>query len=284
MNTKIGWTGLGKMGVPMSLRLLRSGYPVTVYNRTIEKEEILLHEGALSASSPSELIMQTDLIVLMVADDRAVRDVFLGKDGLLSPDGISGKIIVNMSTVSAGISVEMAGLCLAAGHHYLDAPVSGSVRQAESGELVVMAGGEKDIFDQIRPVLDVIGKLAVYAGTTGSGNTMKLAVNALLGIISQGLAEVVLFAKDQGLETSDLLKVIQNSALGNVYMKIKGEAILQDNYQAAFALKHIAKDLRLAKDAGFCSPLGKTVLETFQRAEPEHAEEDIIAVIKALKH
>ena len=282
MKTKIGWIGLGKMGTPMSLRLIDAGYPVTVYNRTKGKEKTLTSKGALVVSKLSDLMKQSDLIVIMVSDDSAVRDIFLGNNGLLNPGGIDGKIIINMSTVSIGISIEMANLCRKSGNHYLDAPVSGSVKQAECGQLVVMVGGEESIFNQAKPVLDILGKLAIHVGETGSGNTMKLAVNLLLGIISQGLSEAVIFIKNKGLRVSDLLNVVQNSAIGSVYMKIKGDAILQDNYQAAFALKHIVKDLKLAKDAGLNTPLGETALESFQKAESKFAEEDIIAIIKAM--
>jgi len=108
-------------------------------------------------------------------------------------------------------------------------------------------------------------------------------VNALLGIMSQGLAEVVLFAQSNGIQSEDLLNIINNSAMGNVYMKIKGEAILENKFQAAFALKHIAKDLRLAKQSGLKSPLGDAIYKTFLDAEKEFGEEDIISVIKKLE-
>ncbi|MDD4604295.1 MAG: NAD(P)-dependent oxidoreductase [Bacteroidales bacterium] len=283
MKTKIGWIGLGNMGTPMSMRIIEAGYPVTVYNRTKGKEEKLISKGASVASSPLDLMKQSDVVVIMVSDDQAVREIFLGDEGLLNPGGINGKIIINMSTVSAGISVEMAALCRQGNHHYLDAPVSGSVKQAETGTLVVMAGGEETVFNQVKPILDILSKLAIHVGGTGSGNTMKLAVNVLLGIISQGLSEAVIFAQNHGLEAADLIKVIENSAIGSVYMKIKGDAILQNNYQAAFAIKHIAKDLRLAKAAGLNTPLGEAALDTFQKAEPKYAGEDIIAIIKALQ-
>lgn len=281
MKTKIGWIGLGRMGIPMSKRLLDDGYPLTVYNRTLGKEGALSDQGVSVALSPAELIKQTDVVVMMVSDDKAVREIFTGTSGLLS-SGVNGKTIINMSTVSPGISKEMAELCKQQGNHYLDAPVSGSVKQAETGTLVVMVGGEEAIFQQAKPILDQLSKLTLRVGDSGAGNLAKLAVNTLLGIMSQGLSEVTLFARDNGIQTEDLLNIIHNSAMGNVYLKIKGDAILQNNYQAAFALKHIAKDLRLAKQSGLKSPLGETVYKTFQEAESEFGEEDIIAVIKEL--
>ena len=187
-----------------------------------------------------------------------------------------------MSTVSPGVSREMAALCETRGHVYLDAPVSGSVKQAEEGQLVVMAGGEETAFERGRPVLEHLGKLVLRVGDTGMGNRAKLAINGLLACHAQALAETVRFAEGQGLKTEDFLAIVNNSALSNAFARIKGEAILKGNYQAAFALKHIAKDLRLAKAEGLDSPLATTAFDTFQAAEPALGEEDIIAVIKAL--
>jgi len=281
MKTSIGWIGLGTMGIPMSKRLLEAGYPLKVYNRTSGKETAFSEHPVTAVSSPAELIALTGIVIIMVSDDNAIREIFSGTSGLLSAK-VKDKIIINMSTVSPEISREMAALCLGQGNHYLDAPVSGSVKQAETGTLVVMVGGEEEVFQQVKPVLDQLSKLTLRVGSTGAGNSAKLAVNALLAIMSQGLAEVVLFAESNGIIPDDLLNIINNSAMGNVYLKIKGDAILQNNYQAAFALKHIAKDLRLARQSGLKTPLGETILKTFQDAEAEYGEEDIIAVIKKL--
>ena len=188
-----------------------------------------------------------------------------------------------MSTVSPGINKEIAALCKAQGNNYLDAPVSGSVKQAEEGQLVIMVGGEEKIFQQAKPILEHIGKLVMLVGNNGAGNSAKLAINMLLGFYAQGLAETVVFAEQHQIKTADLITLINNSALGNVFTKIKGDAIIQDNYKAAFALKHIAKDLRLAKEEGLHTPLGEVVFNSFQNAATTLGEEDIIAIIKHIK-
>jgi len=280
--TTIGWIGLGRMGIPMSKRLMNEGFRVMVYNRTKGKEAAFLGKTVSVSSSPADLITQNEVVIVMVSDDRAIQEIFTRKDGLLSAE-VSGRIIINMSTVSPDISKKMATLCLRQGSQYLDAPVAGSVKQAETGTLVVMAGGEEAAFQRVKPILEHLSKLVLRVGGTGAGNNAKLAVNTLLGIMSQGLAEVVLFAQQKGIETEDLLNIIGNSAMGNVYLKIKGDAILSDNFQPAFALKHIVKDLHLASQSGLKSPLGETALKTFQEAEGEFGEEDIIAVIKQLE-
>jgi 3-hydroxyisobutyrate dehydrogenase len=277
MKTGIGWIGLGKMGMLMAQRLLKHGFTLSVYNRTPGKEEILVSQGAVVASSPEDMMRLTDIIIVMVTDDQATRDIITGNDGLLS-SGINGKIIINMSTVSADVSKEMAVLCLQQKNHYLDAPVSGSLKQAENGELVIMAGGEEAVFDRVKPVFDILGKLSIRVGNTGAGNIAKLAVNVFLGIITQALSESLVYAKNNGIDTRDLLNIINSGAMSNAYVKIKGDAILQDKYQPAFALKHIVKDLKLAIDSGFHYPLGETAYETFRKAEFEFGEDDIISI------
>jgi 3-hydroxyisobutyrate dehydrogenase len=281
--TSIGWIGLGNMGTPMSQRLLSAGYPVSAFNRSPEKTAALSALGASVATTPAALLTEAEVVFLMVSDDQAVRDLFTGPDGLLLAP-VTNRLLINMSTVSPGISREMAALSHAHGHVYLDAPVSGSVKQAESGQLVIMVGGEELGFAQAEPLFQHLGKLARYLGPTGNGNIAKLAMNTLLGFQAQGLAEALLFGQQQGLQTEDLLTLIANSALGSVFTKLKGDAILADNYGAAFALKLLAKDLRLAQAEGLTTPLAAVVCQTFQQAEPALGEEDVIAVIKHLKH
>lgn len=279
---KIGWIGLGNMGVPMAAQLLEASYPVTVYNRSKGKESSLIARGAAVAGSPEALTLQADVIIVMVTDDQAITAVFEGENGLIHGE-IEGKVIINMSTVSPAVSKKMDEICQSKNCRYLDAPVSGSVKQAETGQLVIMAGGAKTTFEAVKPILDVLGKLSKWVGDTGAGNTAKLAINSLLALYTQGLAETILFASEKGIQPADLLELIGNAAIGNVYTKIKGEAILNDNYQAAFALKHIVKDLKLARDEGIASPLAKTALQTFESAAVKYGEEDLIAVTKALK-
>jgi 3-hydroxyisobutyrate dehydrogenase len=281
--TKIGWIGLGKMGIPMSQQLIKAGYGVGVFNRSKEKEEALKARGATAVSSPAELLQQSDVVIIMVSDDQAVREIFTGDQGLLSAK-VEGKIVINMSTVSPGISKEMAALCRDRNNDYIDAPVSGSVKQAEEGQLVIMAGGEENVFQKVKPILKRLGKLAMRVGATGAGNAAKLAMNTLLGFHAQGLAEAVVFAGQNKISPEDFITLVNSSALGNVFTKIKGDAIIKNNYQAAFALKHIAKDLRLAKAEGLATPLGEVAFETFQQAEPALGEEDIIAIIKQIDH
>jgi len=277
--TKIGWIGLGKMGAPMSQSLIKAGFPVTVYNRNKEKEQPLKEVGASIAATPADLIKQSDMVFIMVTDDKAISDIFKGENGLLSVS-IGGRIIINMSTVSPAISKEIAALCVKQGNQYLDAPVSGSVKQAQEGQLVIMVGGDQTTFEHAKPILEKIGRLAMLVGETGAGNTAKLVINTLLGIHAQGLAEAVVFATQNGISSADLMTLINNSALGSPFIKIKAEAIVNNQFNALFALSNVAKDLRLAKEIGLSTPLGSVAYQTFQNAEPAYGDMDIIAVYK----
>jgi 3-hydroxyisobutyrate dehydrogenase len=280
-NTKLGWIGLGNMGIPMSKQLIKADYDLTVYNRSPLKTEELVKLGSKTAGSPSQLMDGAEIVFLMVSDDQAVADIFTGDHGLLNSSA-TNRIIVNMSTVSPSISRDMASLCKQHGHNYLDAPVSGSVKQAEEGQLVIMVGGDEPTYRQVAGVFSHLGKMSSLLGSTGAGNIAKLAINTLLGIQAQGLAEAVIFAENNGIQQTDLLNLINNSALGSAFIKIKGEAIINQNFTAVFALKHIAKDLRLAKAEGINSPLANTVLQSFQEAETKHGDQDIIAITNHL--
>ncbi len=283
MNKKnIGWIGLGKMGILMAQNLINEGYQLNVYNRTKGKAGLWLDKGVKEAQSPAELLKESDVVILMVSDDSAIDEIFTSENGLLSATE-KGKIIVNMSTVSPAISKGMAHFCKINGNSYIDAPVSGSVKQATEGTLVIMAGGDDQSFEDVKPIFNILGKLALKVGENGAGNAAKLAINTMLGLHAQGLAETILFANQQGITTKDLMELINSSALGNAFIKIKGDAILNDNYEAAFALKHIAKDLKLAKNEGLNSPLANILHHSFQVAEKQLAEEDVIAIIKTLK-
>lgn len=280
--TKIGWIGLGNMGIPMAEQLIKAGYALSVYNRSKGKEEALNKLGAAVANTPKALANNSEVIIVMVSDDQAIEAVFNAENGILNGD-LSSKIIINMSTVSPTISKKIAEQCNQHKAQYLDAPVSGSVKQAETGQLVIMVGGDASAFELAKPILDKLGKLSKHVGDTGAGNNAKLAINSLLALYAQGLAETVLFANKQGIETADLLELINNAAIGNIFTKIKGDAIIAENYKAAFALKHIVKDLNLAKQEGISSPLAKTTLATFENAAAKYGDDDIIAIINALK-
>lgn len=283
MNTlKIGWAGLGNMGTPIVKNLLKAGFSVTVYNRTKEKENELLKSGAASAENPDQLAQQCDILMTMVSDDEAVKQTYIGENGLLTNEN-QGKLAIDLSTVSPATSRCLAESCRKKGMDFIDAPVSGSVKPAQDGTLIIMTGGSEQAYEKAKPLFDVIGKLSMHLGENGAGASAKLAINYLLGLNLQGLAETVLFAKENGIKTEDMLTIINEGACGNGITKLKSSNIINNDFQPAFALKHLTKDLRLAGKQGLQTPLYEPLFKSYQHAlENGLGDEDCMAIYKYL--
>ncbi|AWX54578.1 MULTISPECIES: NAD(P)-dependent oxidoreductase [Brevibacillus] len=279
----IGWIGLGNMGIPMASNLLAAGYDVRVWNRTPGKAAPLVALGAKETATLSDLVAQSDVLFTMVSDDDAVKAIYTGSGGLLSLP-VQGKLAVDMSTISPDTSRFLAEHAKQAGLRFLDAPVSGSVGPAKEGKLVIMVGGEEADFEVAKPMLDKLGKAAFYLGPNGAGTSAKLAINLLLGITVQGVSETLLFARSLGIGTEQMLDIISESAVGTPLIRGKAASILADDYPAAFALKHMAKDLRLANEAGVSTPLAESVNATYRHALEEGLGElDLMAILRHLE-
>jgi len=279
---KIGWIGLGNMGNPMATNLLKAGFDLTVYNRTKNKEESLIEAGARSANSPQALLESCDIVFTMLSDDAAVKAVFEGPSGLLSSSN-PGKLIIDMSTVAPSSSHYLSEACSKHQLHFLDAPVSGSVKPAQEGTLIILVGGTEENHAKAKPLFDILGKLSIHLGPTGAGSSAKLAINYLLGLNLQGLAETVLFAERNGISKENMLTIINESACGNGITKLKSTSIINSSYPAAFALKHLVKDLRLAGEAGLNAALYSPLYHSFQKAEEKGlGNEDVMAIIKSI--
>jgi len=282
-NLKLGWIGLGNMGNPMVRNLLKAGFEVAVFNRTKDKETPLIEAGATSANSPQELMENCDVVLTMLSNDAAVKEIFEGNSGLLSKE-YPGKIVINMSTVSPETSRYLASNCNKHQIGFIDAPVSGSVKPAQEGSLVILVGGSTENYELAKPIFNVLGKISIHVGAAGVASSAKLAINYLLGLNLQGLAETILFAENNGVSKEDMLTIVNEGACGNGITKIKSPSSLNDSYPAAFALKHLVKDLKLAKDAGLDSPLAHPLYDSYNRALNEGlGDEDVMAIIKSLK-
>lgn len=280
----IGWIGLGNIGTPMVKNLINAGFNVTVYNRNAEKSEALSKIAKVGiAAHPADLVEKSDFIISMISDDAAVKDVYEGPNGILSVAGRKDLISIDMSTVSPETTKAIALLCAEKGISYLDAPVSGSIKPAEEGQLVIMVGGEEAAYEKAKAVFEVLGKSSTWLGESGKGNVAKLAINLFLGIVAQGLAEAVVFADKNNVPASDLLPLINAGALGSGFTKMKTENIVNDNYKPAFGLKLLAKDIRLATENGMDTPVGDALSATLKGAvEQGLGEEDMIAILKYL--
>lgn len=283
---RIGWIGLGNMGIPMAKNLINSRYDLTVYNRTKEKADSLIELGAKLLENPKEVVENADIIITMVSDDQAVKEIYTSSDGILA--GLtSGKTVIDMSTISPNTSREIAELCNEKGVKMLDAPVSGSVKPAEEGTLVILVGGDSKTYNQCKPIFDILGKASFHLGENGAGSEAKLAINTLLGIYIQGIAETVLLAEKSGIPRETMMEIISLSAVGSPISAIKTKSIINDQYPAAFALKHASKDLGLAvdmaKEMNINLPLMNTAESSFREAAKEaYGELDIMAILSYL--
>jgi 3-hydroxyisobutyrate dehydrogenase len=281
---KIGFIGLGNMGVPMVKNLVKAGYQVTVFNRNKEKSALLKQEIEVEiADTPALLMLESDVIISMLTNDAAVKEIYNSTDGLFSIKSNKELFVIDMSTVSPETSKELYAVAKEKGHAYLDAPVSGSVKPATEAQLVIMAGGDRDAFDKVKPIFDVLGKSATLLGESGSGNVAKLAINLFLGITIQGLSEAVLFANQNGISPDILLPLINNGPIGSGITKMKTDNLLTQDFKPAFALKLLTKDIGLAKDLGLETPIGNALMSTLKNAlESGFGEEDMISIYKYL--
>jgi 3-hydroxyisobutyrate dehydrogenase len=244
---RIGFLGLGHMGMPMAQRLLDAGYPLTVYNHTTERAEQFAPGRAQVARIPREATEHSDVLVLMLSDDAAVREVIFGDQGALSV-AQRGAVLLDMSTVSPETNRRVTEEAHSSGIDVLDAPVSGSVPQAQQGSLVIFVGGEKPVFERCRPILEAMGQQVFYMGPSGSGNTMKLVVNTLLGVEMQAIAEALALGEKAGLNRATLLDVLGQTAVIAPSHKAKLENASKSQYPAAFAVAMMHKDFGLILD------------------------------------
>jgi len=245
--SRLGFIGVGGMGSRMAARLLAAGHDVTIYNRNPERTRPLEKQGAKVASNPQDLAAQTDIVFSSLADDVAVEQVLLSPGAALA-GARSGTVFIEMSTKSPTLSRRMYDLAREKGVYVLDAPVSGTTTVAEQGELVMFVGGDKAVYDLCLPFLHVLASTAHYMGPAGSGATLKLCANTLLGLGMQALAEAVALGLKAGLQRERLLDVLGATAVVSPSQKSKLDNVRQDAYPAAFPLRLMLKDYRLILD------------------------------------
>jgi len=276
---RLGFIGLGNMGHPMAKNLEKAGFPLFVYNRSAEKAEDFKAQSKVAADV-KELVKNSDIIFTMLTSDEAVQDVY---KQILELD-ISEKLFVDMSTISPETSRKIAAAVKIKEASFLDAPVAGSTKPAADGSLIIMAGGDEKDLERARPYLEKLGKQIKHLGNNGKGLAAKLSINYFISALYQGLAETILFSDHLGIEREDMLEIINESASGSGATKVKTPLLIEDNYQPAFSLDLMLKDILLAKDAGADFPLANTLIETYQSAQNEgFGKEDVIGIINYLK-
>jgi len=276
--------GLGIMGSGMARRLLSSNFSLTVYNRDRAKCIPFAAAGAFVAESPREAASRSQIILSMVADDTASRHTWLGDSGALA--GVSpSSVLIESSTLSIDWIKELESAAAQLGCEFLDAPVTGSKPQAESGELLFLVGGSPDALDAARPVFSVLGRDVVHLGPSGSGALMKLINNFLCGVQAASFAEAVSLIDAGGLDRDKAVSILTAGAPGSGIVKRVADRIATHDFTPNFALRWMAKDLAYAVGSASASgiPLrtGAAALSIFQDAIADgHGDEDFAAVTK----
>jgi len=245
----LGYVGLGAMGGLMAARLMSKGHSVTGYNRTKSKAQGLIDQGMHWADSPREVAAASDATFVMVTNSAALESVANGPDGLLAGLG-SGKLLIDMSTVSPAVSRALAVRVRAQGSDMVDAPVSGSVVTLQQGKLSVMVGGEKSGFDRAKPLLDDVGPRVTHVGPNGLALSMKIAINLSLAVQMLAFSEGLLLAEKSGIPREVAVDVMTHSVIGSPMVQYRGPMVLDMPEEAWFDVNMMQKDMLLALEMG----------------------------------
>jgi 3-hydroxyisobutyrate dehydrogenase-like beta-hydroxyacid dehydrogenase len=250
MKPSVGFIGLGLMGKPMSLNLLKAGFAVTVWNRTASRAEEVVAAGGTLAKSAREVAANCDFLITIVSDPPALEEVLWGADGR---DGAlsalkSGAIYMDSSTVSPDLARKIAAACAKQKVRFLDAPVTGGDWGARKGELLFMIGGDAETIREAEPLLGVMGKKWFHLGPNGAGQTIKLAMNAILALQVEALAEAMALVSAAGLRPEKLVEVMQSSMARSGVLDVKSQNLLKGDYTPSFPLRLMLKDVNLAMD------------------------------------
>jgi len=265
----VAFIGLGAMGSRMALNLHAAGHKVRGFNRDSAKAKPLAEKGIEVVDSIAAAVRGAEFVVSMVSDDVATREVILGGAGVLSAAG-SASVIIDSSTNTPAMAREAAKAAAAKGCFYLDAPVSGSILQAQGRELVFMVGGDKGAFDRAQPLFQAMGRMARHMGASGAGATIKLVNNMLSAAATAALAEAAQVTEAAGLDAAAALEILAEGAAGSRLLKAKLPKMLKRDFSPQFALELMDKDLRyflaLAQDVDRPAPLAALVRNQYQAA------------------
>lgn len=275
------------MGSPMAVRLLTSGFPLTVYNRTSPKAEALVKQGASLASSPRSVAEKSDIVISMVSNSEALEKITMGPDGIIR--GLRrGSVHIDMSTVAPSLTKSLSETYGQEGWHFLHSPVLGSVPQATDGSLLLFVGGASKAVDLAKPVLDVLGSKVWRFERPEQATQTKLLCNSFIAGMMSTLGQALVYAKKADVDGETLLDILANSSLNAPMFQTKGKSVLARNFAPRFFVEHMLKDINLLIDAGNEMGLTLPVAETARRLYGEavasgFAREDYSAVVKVLE-
>ena len=283
----IGFIGLGVMGQPMALNLARAGTALVVWNRSADQSEPLRAAGARVATSPAELFRQARVVILMLVDGAAI-DSVLGRG---TPDfgaNVAQHTIVHMGTTSPDYSRRLEADIRAAGGSYVEAPVSGSRKPAEAGQLVAMLAGERAAVDEVRPLLQPMCQEMIMCGSVPTALLMKLAVNLFLITMVTGLAEAVHFANRHDLDMQQFLAVLDAGPMASSVSRVKAFKLVARDFAVQASISDVLKNNRLVAEAARESNLASPLLDVCHALYGEtvalgHGQSDMVAVVRAIE-
>lgn len=256
---KIGFIGVGVMGGPMVLNLMKKGFDVSVYSRTKAKAEAVVAAGAHWCDTVAEAARGRDAVITIVGYPKDVEEVYFGEDGIIA-NADKGTVLIDMTTTSPKLSQRIYAEAAAAGLPALDAPVSGGDVGAQKGTLAIMVGGDREVFDRMVPVFEAMGTNIRYQGAAGNGQHTKMANQiAITGCIAS-VCEAIAYAKGCGLDPQDMFNAISTGAAGSWQMTNNGQKIIDGNFAPGFFVKHFIKDMNIAIDESDARALNLEVL------------------------
>lgn len=284
----IGFIGLGAMGEPMALNLAKAGHRLVVWNRSPAKCKGVAALGAIVALSPEEVFLRCETVIVMLVDGTALDDVLM-RHGRGFNERVRGRTLINMATTAPEYSKALEADIIAAGGRYVEAPVSGSRRPAEAGQLIGMLAGQRESMDAVRPLLAPMCSKVVPCGDVPNALLMKLSVNLFLTAVVAGLAESVHFASRQNLDLRSFFAVLDAGPLASDVSRVKGEKFLAQDFSIQASIRNVLENVQLisgaARGAGAASPLLDVCLALFTETSAlGFADSDMIAVIRAIEH
>ena len=266
MPQSIGFIGLGIMGQPMALNLIRNGFKVSAWNRTRSKADAVEKAGGQITPTPAEAVRDADVVIMIVSDSAAVQEVVAGKGGILEALR-PGMIVVDCSTISPEVSRKLAAQAASRGASWLDAPVTGSKHGAEKGDLTFMIGGDQEALERVMPVLKALGKKHIYCGAQSLGLSAKLVQNAIQSTMVEIFSEGFVMAVKAGVKPQTMMEIIQSSLARSALIDFKAPFVFKGDFTPYFPLKLMHKDLGLTMEAAYAlnvpMPIAAAVKEVY---------------------
>ncbi len=284
---KIAFVGMGTMGVPMALNLLKAGYDVTVHNRTRDRERPVVEAGAQRADSPQAAAASAEIIITCVSDTPDVEAVILGEQGIVHGAN-TGAIVVDMSTISPTATQKMAAALAAKGIHMVDAPVSGGTEGAQKGTLSIMVGGDPQIVEKVSPVLKAMGQTITHIGPIGSGQITKAINQIIVAGTYWSVAEGIALGMKAGLDMERVVQAVGSGAAGSWGLTNRSGNMIANEYPLGFRVRLHQKDLNIALNAarelGVTLPMAAYVeqIETGLMARG-YGDEDLSAIARSVR-